>query len=79
MKESHTSVRCLWTEVDLGETIVWETTCGQTWQFMDSGPRDNKTRFCHYCGGKAKFLPLQVQMVIAKLEGKDVPNNPTPF
>ncbi len=29
---------------------VWQTTCGNAWQFNNGGPINNKMKFCPYCG-----------------------------
>ena len=46
---------CLWEQSRDPDCDYWETTCGQTWQFLDGGPAENRTRFCHYCGGPIEF------------------------
>ncbi len=33
---------------------MWATQCGGLWQFIDDGPKENKTKFCPYCGRKIK-------------------------
>lgn len=38
---------CTWTEDGDG---VWETACGEAYCFTDGGPRENRSRFCPYCG-----------------------------
>ncbi len=40
---------CSWKldEID----CAWDTGCGNAFQFIDGGPRDNKFRHCPYCGG----------------------------
>lgn len=43
--------QCPWT-LDDAESDVWESSCGQTWQFTEGGPSENRARFCHYCGGR---------------------------
>ncbi len=30
---------------------TYETECGQLWSFVDGGLNENKTRYCHHCGG----------------------------
>lgn len=40
--------RCGWTE-DLDGN--WGTSCGETFTFTDGGPRENRAKFCQYCGG----------------------------
>lgn len=39
---------CVWTEESDGE--YWNTTCGQSFCFLDGGPVDNKMKYCCYCG-----------------------------
>jgi len=38
---------CFWTEDENG---VWETSCGNAFQFETGGPIDNGFDFCPYCG-----------------------------
>lgn len=40
---------CAWNENEDG---VWETSCGDLFEFIESGPKDNKMKFCCYCGKK---------------------------
>lgn len=42
--------RCDWTRAD-DEADLWDTTCGNVFQFTDGGPKTNQFRFCCYCGG----------------------------
>lgn len=30
--------------------VVWESSCGELWSFIDGGPKENRVRFCHGCG-----------------------------
>lgn len=42
---------CMWTP----DESVWETACGESFQFMEcDGPKVNGMKFCCYCG-----LPLR--------------------
>ena len=41
---------CTWTLDDCGDGEVWETACGQAFQFFDGSASDNKMKFCCYCG-----------------------------
>lgn len=34
----------------------WETGCKETHCFIDAGPKENKHKFCPYCGGKIKIV-----------------------
>lgn len=43
---------CVWTLDDNEWGDVWETECGGMWQFETGGPKENKMKFCGYCGGK---------------------------
>jgi hypothetical protein len=38
---------CGWTEDADG---IWESDCGESWQFTDGGPHENNCAFCHKCG-----------------------------
>jgi hypothetical protein len=38
---------CLWTSDEDG---IWTASCKQDWLFEEGSPRDNKMRFCHFCG-----------------------------
>jgi rRNA maturation endonuclease Nob1 len=42
---------CQWAQDDMGGDDVWETQCGQAFQFNDGGPAENSFKFCAYCGG----------------------------
>jgi len=37
---------CEWTHTD----YMWESACGEAWQFNDGGPTENSCRFCQGCG-----------------------------
>lgn len=39
---------CYWTLAS--DDDFWETDCGQAFQPTDGTPRENKMRFCCYCG-----------------------------
>ena len=41
---------CVWTE-DLDDG-AWDTSCGNRFEFIDGGPKDNHFAFCPYCGQK---------------------------
>lgn len=45
---------CVWNEDDDG---TWESTCGQSWQFIEGGPGENGVRYCHACGKAVKANP----------------------
>ena len=32
----------------------WITECGKIWEFSDGGPKENKVKFCMYCGKKVE-------------------------
>lgn len=29
---------------------VWDSACGESWSFVDGGPKENGVRFCQGCG-----------------------------
>ena len=39
-------VECEWSF----DGVMWNTTCGESWQFTTDGPAENNYRFCHGCG-----------------------------
>lgn len=39
---------CAWTYDE--HHYKWDTACGEAWQFMNDGPKENGVRFCHSCG-----------------------------
>lgn len=39
---------CNWTHDD--DSGVYETACGEEFEFYDAGPVENGFRFCPYCG-----------------------------
>ena len=40
---------CEW-DFDDEYEVVWESSCGELWSFIDGGPKENRVRFCHGCG-----------------------------
>ena len=40
---------CAWT---VDENGLFITGCDNLWEFMEDGPKENRTPFCPYCGGK---------------------------
>lgn len=46
---------CVWYQGSDEDWDVWETACGQRWQFSnDTGPVGNGMKFCCYCGLQLK-------------------------
>ena len=46
---------CQWSEDEDGN---WDTACGEKFCFVDgSGPKENKARWCLYCGGQMVAVP----------------------
>lgn len=43
--------KCKWSEDGDG---VWDTSCGERFEFVDGGPPENGFEFCPYCGKKLK-------------------------
>ncbi len=44
---------CVWTENEDGQ---WDTSCGRCWEFINDGPAENHTNFCHNCGHPVKAV-----------------------
>lgn len=40
---------CRWSEDEEGH---WDTACGECFVFETGGPKENKARWCPYCGGE---------------------------
>lgn len=38
---------CRWRQDNNG---IWETSCGNAFEFNANGPKENRMRFCCYCG-----------------------------
>ncbi|VWD20204.1 hypothetical protein [Burkholderia contaminans] len=47
---------CEWRCDDI-DNGIWESSCGESWSFIDGGPVENRMLFCHRCGGKLKTAP----------------------
>jgi len=45
---------CQWSEDSDGN---WDTSCGETFVFEHGGPKENKARWCQYCGGELVAVP----------------------
>lgn len=43
---------CEWTNESDEYWDVWHSACGETWQFESGGPKENKARYCPFCGGR---------------------------
>lgn len=52
-----TDETCTWTEADgMDAGDYWESSCGQAWSFIDGTPKENRVRFCHWCGKSVVLL-----------------------
>lgn len=41
---------CTWTPDSDPDFSMWETACGNAWEFTTEGPKENGVKFCPYCG-----------------------------
>lgn len=59
--EAQSEKRCEWTPVDPYSESTWNTSCGETWEFTEGGPNENRVLFCQRCGCKvnAVFAPAE--------------------
>lgn len=48
LKDKHV---CVWIVSREFETDVWETGCDNAYEFTNDGPKENRMKFCPYCGG----------------------------
>lgn len=39
---------CQWTYDEMD--FKWDSSCGESWQFIDGGPSENGVKFCQGCG-----------------------------
>ncbi|MBR8423861.1 hypothetical protein [Burkholderia cenocepacia] len=51
---------CEWKCDDI-DNGIWESSCGESWSFIDGGPIENRMLFCHRCGGKLKTVPASAK------------------
>jgi len=51
---------CVWAECDplTDDLPRWDTTCGQSFTFIDGGPAENGIKFCCYCGHPVESKPF---------------------
>lgn len=42
--------KCFWSLQDDVHRSVWSTECGNVFEFMSEGPRENDFHYCPYCG-----------------------------
>jgi len=49
MNDAHIQIMqiCKWTQDSDG---LWDTSCGNRFEFYDGGPVENDFRWCPYCG-----------------------------
>ena len=48
-------VRCKWKRcVDHNDDSYWERECGDPWRMSEGGLKDNKVKFCPFCGKEIK-------------------------
>jgi hypothetical protein len=46
---------CVWVLDDNPDVAVWETSCKESFIFMDGTPADNNVKFCPFCGQSVKI------------------------
>ena len=46
---------CQWSEDEDGN---WDSACGECHTFTTDGPKENKARWCCYCGGELVAVPF---------------------
>jgi hypothetical protein len=47
-----TTKECRWLQDEYG---VWDTSCGNRYEIIEGTPRDNKMRFCCFCGNVLRY------------------------
>ena len=48
--------RCTWFQEVDGQ---WATSCGESFEFTDDGPNENRFSYCCYCGGALTVVPYE--------------------
>ena len=43
---------CVWTWDEHND--FWDTACGESFCFINDGPKENRTKYCQYCGKPIK-------------------------
>jgi hypothetical protein len=56
-KEITEDNKCTWTRIDDPDTSLWESECGQVWEFESGTPKDNFMDFCCGCGKALNCKP----------------------
>lgn len=47
---------CGWTTPPDPDFDVWDTGCGNAFEFNADGPKENGFKFCPYCGGELEIV-----------------------
>lgn len=45
--------RCTWTR-DNPDSDIWLTSCGSAWCLNEGTPKENRMKFCPFCGREIK-------------------------
>jgi rRNA maturation endonuclease Nob1 len=56
---------CAWFRAD-DDTDMWESACGNAFQFNDDGPVENKFAFCPYCGARVDAEPVRLSSAMRR-------------
>lgn len=69
------AAQCTWSESDPWGDVpsTYDSTCGELWSFIDGGPKENKVKFCHGCGGVVVVVPFVDEALEGTAPSK--PNN----
>lgn len=60
---------CEWRET---EGTIWETQCGNSFQFSAGGPQEHRAKFCQYCGAHLVDVPYVHAGDIKELDCRDI-------
>jgi hypothetical protein len=54
---------CDWEEIeDYDGDLIYETSCGNTWQFIEGNLEYNKIKYCPFCGGKIMIYEIKGEL-----------------
>jgi hypothetical protein len=51
----HRAKTCVWQSGYEGCDEVWDTSCGNCFEFTVDGPHENSFAYCPYCGGRIEI------------------------
>jgi len=61
--------KCIWKLYDYWESnSIFNTSCDNTFEFMNEGIKENHFKFCPYCGGK--ITEVRIKLIKSRISPK---------